>query len=261
MLRRLTANIERRLPKGWGDAACQVSLFGAAYLVYRLVEGAVDSSSAPAFAHAQSVISLEQSLHVFIEPSVQSWASGSHLLMVLASYLYINAQTTILIALLLYLYLAHNRSYYFVRNMLFVGMAIGLIGYALFPTAPPRFLPQWGFVDTVSQVTNTSPRNNGVLKIFVNPYAAVPSMHVAFAVMIGWTLVRLVRSWPAKVWWAMWPVLIAFVTVVTANHFIFDALLGLVAAGVAAVVARRLARIRPHVWAFVPPSAARVAVT
>ena len=107
--------------------------------------------------------------------------------MVIAAYVYINAQTTILIALLLYLYIAHNRSYYFVRNMLFVGMAIGLIGYGLFPTAPPRFMPEWGFIDTIQQVTGVS-GNSTIANVFFNPYAAVPSMHVACAVMLGWTL-------------------------------------------------------------------------
>ncbi|HEX2702988.1 MAG TPA: phosphatase PAP2 family protein [Solirubrobacteraceae bacterium] len=256
MLRRLPAQIEQGLPKGWTDLLRQLTLFGGAYLAYRLVEGAVDGSSAPAFAHARELISIERTLHIFVEPSVQSWASGSHLLMVLATYLYINAQTTILIALLLYLYLFHNRSYYFVRNMVFVAMALGLIGYAFYPTAPPRLVPNWGFVDTVSQVTNTSSQNNPIMKIFINPYAAVPSMHVAFATMIGGTLVRLVKSWPARVWWTLWPVLITFVTVITANHFLLDAVFGLLTAGIAAVVACRLARIRPHVWALEPPAPA-----
>jgi membrane-associated phospholipid phosphatase len=268
MLRRLPAQIERRLPKGWTDLLRQLSLSGGAYLAYRLVEGAVDGNSAPAFAHARDLISIERTLHIFVEPSVQSWASGSHLLMVLATYLYINAQTTILVALLVYLYLAHNGSFYFVRNMVFVAMALGLIGYAFFPTAPPRFLPNWGFVDTVSQVTNTSPQNNDIMKVFINPYAAVPSMHVAFAAMIGWTLVRLVKTRIARVWWALWPVLIAFVTIITANHFLLDAVFGLMTAAIAAAVARRLARIRPQVWAFqpagpalTPPTTASVAIS
>ena len=260
MLRRLPAQIEQGLPKGWTDLLRQLTLFGGAYLAYRLVEGAVDGSSAPAFAHARDLISIERTLHIFVEPSVQSWASGSHLLMVLATYLYINAQTTILIALLLYLYLFHNRSYYFVRNMLFVAMLLALIGYAVFPTAPPRFLPNWGFVDTVSNITGTSARNNAIAKEFVNPYAAVPSMHVAFAVMIGWTLARLAKHTLTRVWWTAWPVLITFVTVITANHFLFDAVLGLATAGVSAIVARRLARARPQAWTFVGQSGARARV-
>jgi membrane-associated phospholipid phosphatase len=253
---RLSALIERRLPKGWMDLLRQVGLFGGAYLAYRLVEGAVNGKAALAFAHARDLISIERTLHIFVEPNIQSWATGSHLLMVLSTYLYINAQTTILVALLLYFYLFQNRSYYFVRNMAIVAMLIGLVGYGLYPTAPPRFLPNWGFVDTVSQVTNTSSRHNYIANVFINPYAAVPSMHVAFAAMIGWTLVRLVKSWPARVWWALWPILIAFVTVITANHFLLDAVFGLLTAAIAAAVACRLARMRPHAWALEPAAPA-----
>ena len=81
--------------------------------------------------------------------------------------------------------------------MLFVGMAIGLIGYGLFPTAPPRFLPEWGFIDSIKQVTGVS-GNSTIANVFFNQYAAVPSMHVACAVMLGWTLARLVRRRPPR---------------------------------------------------------------
>jgi len=252
MLRALRTSTQRMLPKGWGDVVRQVGLFAGVYIAYRLIEGAVDGSSAPAFANARELISLERALGVFVEPQIQSWAYGSHLLIVAATYVYITAQTFILFGLLLYLYLRHNRSYYFVRNMMFIAMVIGLLGYAFFPTAPPRFLPNWGFVDTVAQITNTSPHNNAISGALVNPYAAVPSMHVACAAMIGWTLARLVRNRFARAWWIVWPLLITFVTVITGNHFFIDTALGLATAGISALVASRLARVRPHVWAFRP---------
>jgi len=239
----------RVLPNGWVDLLRQCSLFGGAYLLYRLVEGIVGGNTSVAFAHARELISLERSMHIFVEPAIQGWATSGHLLVVIAAYVYINAQTTILIALLLYLYIAHNRSYYFVRNMLFVGMAIGLIGYGLFPTAPPRFLPEWGFIDSINVVTGGG-ANSTIANVFFNPYAAVPSMHVACAVMLGWTLSRLVRRRVAKVFWAMWPLFITFMTVITGNHFLIDAVLGVVVAGISFVAARRLAALRPHAWTF-----------
>ena len=78
-----------------------------------------------------------------------------------------------------------------------------------------------------------------------NPYAAVPSMHVAFALMIGWPLARLSRHAAVRVMWALYPFLMTFVIVVTANHFIADALLGAITAGASAYGASRLARARP----------------
>jgi PAP2 superfamily len=241
----------RVLPSGWLDVLRQVSLFAAAYLAYRLVRGLVEGRGAAAFQHARELISAERALHLFVEPSVQAWASGSHLLMECSSWLYVNAQVTVTLGALVYLYVCHNRSFYFVRNMFMIAMAIALVGYVVFPTAPPRFMPEWGFIDSVSDITGVriSHASASMTALF-NPYAAVPSMHVAFALMVGWPLARLVRRRALRVAWFLYPFLMAFVIVVTANHFIVDALLGAFTAAVAAYGARCLARARPGVWRF-----------
>ena len=229
----------------------QVALFAAAYLAYRLVRGLVEGDANAAFAHARDVISLELTLHIFVEPSIQAWASGSKALMDFLSWLYVNAQTTVTVGALVYLYLRHNRSFYFVRNMFVIAMFIALIGYVVYPTAPPRFMPEWGFIDSVSNVTGVHVDHaSASLNALVNPYAAVPSMHVCFALMIGWPLARLVRPRALRVVWFLYPFLMAFVIVATANHFITDALLGALTAGLAAYGARWLARARPAVWRF-----------
>jgi hypothetical protein len=75
-------------------------------------------------------------------------------------------------------------------------------------------------------------------------------MHVAYALMIGWSLSRLVRHRLAALWWRAYPFVVTFVIVATANHFLLDAALGAVVAAVAALAARELARVRPAVWAF-----------
>jgi len=248
----------RVLPHGWLDALRQVSLFGAAYLAYRLVRGIVEGNANEAFAHARDLISLERTLHLFVEPSVQTWASGSHV-MVGASWLYVNAQTSVTVGALLYLYLVHNKRFYFVRNMFMIAMAIALVGYTVFPTAPPRFMPEWGFIDSVSDFTGVHVSHaSASMSALFNPYAAVPSMHVAFALMIGWPLARLVRHRAARVLWFVYPFLMAFVIVVTANHFIIDALLGALTAGLSAYGALWLARARPSAWRFSPASTARL---
>src|SRR5271154_2649584 len=251
MLARARQLQARVLPRGWLDALRQVSLFAAAYLAYRLVRGLVEGDANAAFAHARDLISLERTLHLFVEPSIQAWASGSHLVMVLASWLYVNAQTTVTVGALLYLYLRHNRNFYFVRNMFMIAMAIALVGYAVFPTAPPRFMPEWGFIDSVSYFTGVHVSHaSGLASTLFNPYAAVPSMHVAFALMIGWPLARLARHRVVKILWLLYPFLMAFVIVATANHFIVDAMLGAVTAALSAYGARWLARARPNVWRF-----------
>jgi PAP2 superfamily len=256
MVARLGVIQARVLPKGWLDLLRQLALFGAAYLAYRVVRGMVEGRATAAFQHARDLIHIEETLHLFVEPSVQAWASGSVLLMDVSSWLYVNAQTTVTVGALVYLYLCHNRSFYFVRNMLVIAMAIALVGYIVFPTAPPRFLPEWGFVDSVSDFTGvrleTAHGGGGTTTALTNIYAAVPSMHVAFALMIGWPLARLVRWRALRILWLLYPLLMAFVIIATANHFIIDALFGALTAGVSAYGARWLARARPAVWRFSP---------
>jgi hypothetical protein len=248
---RLRAIQARVLPHGPFDLLRQVLLFFVAYNGYRLVRGMADQPgvTAAAFEHARALIGVERGLHVFVEPSVQAWASGSKILIGAASWLYLNAQSSVTIGALAFLYLFHNRNFYFVRNMFMVAMGIALIGYLVYPTAPPRFLPEWGFTDAVSNFTGVSHDNVQVNELF-NPYAAVPSMHVCFALMIGVPLSRLVRHRVLRVFWTIYPLLVVFVIVATANHFLADAFLGACTAGVAAYAAAWLARARPTVWAF-----------
>jgi hypothetical protein len=256
---RIASLRERGLPNGWRDVVRQLTLFAGAYLGYRLIAGRLPARTGipSAFHHASQVISLERTLHIFVEPQIQAWAAHSHLLLTIAAYVYLNAQTTLIVGALLYIYFVHNRSYYFVRNMMVVAMVIALVVYAVYPTAPPRFLPEWGFIDTNQFVTGWT--NNTAANYFVVQFAAIPSMHVGFAVMLAWPLARLVRLRALKVFWASWPLIITFVTIITGNHFLLDAVLGLATAGIAAVVARRLAVFRPHAWALEPtPSSSPV---
>ena len=243
----------RLLPHGPWDVMRQVLLFFVAYNGYRLVRGLADEPgvTAAAFDHARHLIGVERSLHVFVEPDVQSWATGTHFLADIASWLYINAQTSVTLGALAFLYLFHNRSFYFVRNMFMVAMGLALIGYTIYPTAPPRFLPEWGFQDSVSNLVGVT-HDNGTVNALFNPYAAVPSMHSCFALMIGIPLSRLVVNPIGKVFWAIYPLLVVFVIVATANHFLADAFLGGCTAAVSAFAATWLARARPAAWAFSP---------
>jgi membrane-associated phospholipid phosphatase len=249
-------HIERRvLPRGWFDAARQLMLFAAAYYAYQLVRGAVDSKVATAAWNATKIINLEHSLHVFAEPSVQAWASSKHWLIHGADWMYLNSHFVVTIGALVFIYLRRNPSFYFVRNMFMIAMALALVGYALFPTAPPRLMPEWGFTDSVAAFTGVHVENEPVSAL-LNLYAAVPSMHVCFALMVGWPLARLVRPRPLKVVWALYPFLVTFVVVATGNHYFTDAFLGALAAGISALLSKQLlARWRPQAWSFAPSAA------
>ncbi|MBX5468442.1 MAG: phosphatase PAP2 family protein [Thermoleophilaceae bacterium] len=237
------------LPNGWGDALRQLLVFGIAYYAYRLVRGFVDGQVVTAFAHAREVISIERALHLFFEPAVQDWAQRTGWLIKVANFMYVNSQFVVTTTFIVWLYLARNRSFYYVRNMFAIAMGLALVGYIVFPTAPPRFMPEWGFEDTVSDFVGDAAASSAT--VLYNPFAAVPSMHVAFALMVGIPCAVLVRSRVLKALWALYPLIITFVVISTANHFWFDAAVGGLVAAVSAVTAHlALARIRPEAWSF-----------
>ncbi len=240
----------RALPHGALDLLRQLAFMFAAYTLYRWVRGLADdpAGAAVAFQHARDLISIEQALDVFVEPSVQAWAEGVPLVVDVSSWLYINAQTTVTLGALAYLYLAHNRSFYFVRNMFAVAWILACVGYSVYPTAPPRLFPEWGFFDAVSSFTGVS-HTDTVSNLF-NPYAAVPSMHVCFSLMVGVPLSRLCKHRAARIFWSIYPLLVTFVIVATANHFLADAFLGACTAGLAAIAATQLGRLRPAAWSW-----------
>src|SRR3954464_512955 len=256
MLARLNSFQARLLPRGPVDVVRQVLIFGLTYYGYRVVRGTVDDpvGAAVAFQHSREVIHLEQSLGLFVEPSIQGWVSGRPALIDVASWLYLNAQFTVTMACLVYIYLRHNASFYFVRNMFAVAMWTANLGYMLFPAAPPRFFPEWGFSDSVANLTHVG-HDSVTVNSLVNQYAAIPSMHVAFALMIAVPLARLSKHRATRVFWTVYPLLVVFVILSTANHFVTDAVLGAATAGVGAWTAAWLARARPAAWALPPAQA------
>ena len=256
MLARLRTLQARLLPRGPLDVARQVLLFAIAYYGYRIVRGTVDDpvGAAVAFQHSREVIDLEQSLGIFVEPHIQSWVSGSRALSDVVSWAYLNVQFTVTMACLVYIYLRHNASFYFVRNMFAVAMWTANIGFMLFPAAPPRFFPEWGFTDSVANLTHVT-HDSVAVNSLVNQYAAIPSMHVAFALMIAVPLARLSKHRVTRVFWTVYPLLVAFVIISTANHFITDAVLGAATAGFGAWTAAAMARARPAAWKFEPAKA------
>lgn len=242
----------RVLPRGLGDVVWQVLLFGSAYWAYRLLRGAVDDTQGAtlAFQNARHIIDLEQATGLFDERSIQQATGGWPWTRAVASVIYLNAQSTVVLASVVFLYLRHNARYYFVRNMMITAMLIALITYVAFPTAPPRFfMPEYGFRDLVAEFTGVD-HNDVRVDALVNPYAAIPSMHVCFAAIIGATMAKLCRRRTFRVLWLAYPVLMTWVVIVSGNHWILDALLGVVTAAASLAVARLLARVRPGAWSF-----------
>jgi hypothetical protein len=239
----------RWLPNGWLDAMRQLGLFAAAYYLYRIVRGFVDGQASLAFENARALVDIERALGTFFEPALQAWARSEEWLLTFANWMYVNSHFVVTTTFLIWLYVARNHAFYYVRNMFMVGMGLALVLYVVFPAAPPRFMPEWGFTDTVATFVGEGAERSA--NVLYNPYAAVPSMHVAFALMIAVPAFILVRNRVIKALWAIYPAVVTFVVLATANHFWLDAALGALVAGVAASAASyALGRARPEAWAW-----------
>jgi membrane-associated phospholipid phosphatase len=246
------------LPKGGSDAVAQLGIFVLADLLYETVRGVAERNEAVPFQNARSLVSTEKSLHFFVEQSIQSWAMGHRFIIDFANFMYVNSHFVITTSALVWLYLRHNDRFYFVRNMFVVAMGLALVGYVLMPTAPPRFFPELGFVDTIAYYVNVK-HDSGLVTLFFNPYAAVPSMHVAFSILIAGPAMLIVRRAVFKVLWVLYPLVVTFVVIVTGNHWAMDALAGAAVAASAALVAKHvLSRVWPANWAWQPRTAESV---
>src|SRR3954452_18846810 len=242
--------LRRLLPHGPVDVLRQIVLFCGAYWLYRLVRGLVDGRAAEAFDNAREVIHIEKGLGLFFEPSVNAWAEANAFIGDAASWMYVNSHFAITTIALAWIYLRRNERFYFVRNMFMVAMGLALILYVAVPTAPPRMLPEWGFTDSVAHFTGVD-HDTGSAGVLFNPFAAIPSMHVAFSLMLGMTMAQIVRRRWAKVLWYAYSPLITVVVIATANHWWLDGFLGAAVAAVSAAAAWGLfAKARPEVWAW-----------
>lgn len=239
----------RWLPNGWLDALRQLALFAGAYYLYRIVRGLVDGQAGLAFENARTLVDFERSLGLFFEPGLQHWAESTGWPLTFANFMYVNAHFILTTTFLIWLYLCRNTAYYYVRNMFMVAMGLALVGYVTFPTAPPRFMPEWGFSDSVANWVGSGAEKSA--DVLYNPFAAVPSMHVAFALMIGIPGFILVRNRALKAFWISYPAIVTYVVMATANHFWMDAALGALVAAISAWTASyAFARLRPEAWAW-----------
>jgi membrane-associated phospholipid phosphatase len=253
MAERLRAAGRRVFPEGPLDLLIQFAVIAVAYMAWRYARGAVDGSPSESIAHARDLVHAERWLGTFIEPDVQDWAVDTGWPSDLANWVYSNVHFTGSWLALVSIYLFRRDSYGFVRNTVIAAMVISFCGYWLYPTAPPRFVPELGIVDTIASAAGHAPVTSST-DAFFNPFAAVPSMHVGLSTIFGVSLALLVRPRPLKALFLCYPLLFNFVVIATGNHFWLDGLFGVVTAALAATVALGLARLRPA-WSFHPRAA------
>jgi hypothetical protein len=245
---RLRSTLSSVLPRGPLDLLIQLAVLAAAYWAWRHARGAVDGSIGVSFSHARDLVSAERSLGLLIEPNVQHWAVGAGWPAEVARWGYANLHFKGSCLMLAIIYFGYRGSFGFVRNAVIAAMAISVIGYAFFPTAPPRFLPELG-LDPSSSVTGNNPLLSNPGDALFNPFAAVPSMHVGLSVILAWSLAMLVRPRPLKAVLFAYPLLMTYVVIASGNHFWLDAVFGLLTAAFAIGAAMLLARLNSD-WSF-----------
>ncbi|HWL42656.1 MAG TPA: phosphatase PAP2 family protein [Ilumatobacter sp.] len=222
----------RHLPLAW---AWQMSLIAMSALLYFGVRGLTEGSAADAIENGYGVLRLEAWFGIDIEESFQGVVLASRALTDLANWVYIWGHWPVIVATLLWLHRRHHDDFVVLRNAMFVSGAIGLVVFAIHPVAPPRHLPD-RFVDTVTEWS----RAYRVLQPpqLVNEYAAVPSLHVGWNLLIGIFLVRVGGHVVVRVLGVVGPALMALAVVATGNHYVIDGLIGAVVALVGLAASR-----------------------
>ncbi|HET7530761.1 MAG TPA: phosphatase PAP2 family protein [Mycobacteriales bacterium] len=226
----------------------ELLLIAFVYFIYDTSRFFVEGRQATAFAHALSVLHLESMLDVAWEQTVNQAVSAHRVLAVPADYMYATLHYVVTPLVLIWLWRRHRGHYSRARTTLMVATVFGLIGFTLLPVAPPRMLP--GFVDTMSQYSHlgwwshdaSAPRGVGQ---FTNEFAAMPSLHVGWALWCGWQLVRHGRHRITQGFGVFYPALTTIVVIATGNHYLLDAVAGVAVVGLAAMAVGGVHRLRP----------------
>jgi PAP2 superfamily protein len=237
----------RYLPRGWGDFARQLSIWFGFLLAYQVARGIADRDPARAFENGWRVLGFEQGItNDVFELTLQRAAESSALLNQLASLTYWTSEFAVVGIALLWVYLRRHESFRPFRNWILLANVLGLVGYVLLPTAPPRMFQSLGFIDTLGSLSSMN-HGSGLVEVAPNPYAAMPSLHAADALIVGIVLMSVTRRRWLRLLWAVWPLWVWFCVMATANHFWLDIVAGVAVAllALAMLQSRRLLRLFP----------------
>lgn len=226
-----------RLAFAFGQAG--VSLCGA--FIYFRVRGLTESSAGLARDHAHDILRLEQWLGIDLEGDLQALVAPSQRVQTFANWVYIWGHWPAIILTMLWLVWHHRVVFLRLRDAMMISGALGMLIFVSYPVAPPR-LAGLGLTDTVSDQSQAY----RVLQppAFVNQYAAMPSLHSGWDLLVGLAIISAASSVTLKVVGFAMPVLMAFAVVATANHYLVDVVAGIALVLVGHAIARRLERHR-----------------
>jgi membrane-associated phospholipid phosphatase len=235
----------------WFWFALQLQAIAALQLGDDIIRGNIDPPDVhEAIRHAHEVVHLEQAHGFFVEPGLQLWMRHAPLFGLLSygtvvhltDLIYALGQTLVPLLLALWLFLRHRSHFPLVGNVAFLSTLLALVGYELYPTAPPRLTPGlmyhhhlFHFQNTVQQAIGDG-KLNGV-PIGYNAYSAMPSLHIAWALIVAVAIMLFARHRLVRLLAGLYPLLMLFTVVVSANHYLLDAAGGALAAALATILA------------------------
>lgn len=236
-------------------------LVGIAFLAYFAVRGAVIDRPQTAYFNALDIIDLQRMWGFFWEPHMQEWILDNLFLVQAANIIYFWLHFPLIIVFGIILYFSQRRKYTLMRDAFLISGALALIVYALYPVAPPRELPALAarfdpdapvyirdFVDTMAVHLGYAYQSQST-GAFVNPYAAMPSLHFGWDMLLGigiiWAFWRRPWMWLALPIGVALPIMQVFSITVTANHFFLDAIAGALVSAVGIPLA-----IAVKVWGY-----------
>lgn len=227
----------------------ELFLIGVVYSMYDASRFIVEGHQSTALQHAIGVLHLENMMDIAWERTLNGFVSAHEVLAVPADYMYATLHYLVTPLVLVWMWRSHRDAYPRARTTLMVATILGLVGFSLLPVAPPRMLP--GFVDTMAQYAGTgwwstdasAPRGVGS---FTNQFAAMPSLHVGWALWCGWQMVRHGKHLVTRIAGIIYPALITLVVIATGNHYLLDAVGGIAVVLLAMAAVGTTARLLPR---------------
>jgi len=208
------------------------------YAMYEVVRGFGSTTLSAARLHTEEIVALERHLGVFVERAVQQAVEHVPAAPMLLGFAYMSLHFGATAAAMIWVHRSHRDRFAMVRTTLVVSTAVSLAIYVLYPAAPPR-LAGMGFADTVTDEAGINLSSDALGSLY-NPFAAVPSLHFGYSLLVGVTVAVLARRRWLRWMGAAYPAFMLFTIVATGNHFIFDAVAGGVVVVAAYFVARAL---------------------
>jgi len=237
---RVVALVKRQPRPLWLDILFEVAILVGVYLIYSISRGSIDATASSALQHARDLIDLEKAMGIYAETDIQSLFIDSSFMTHFANVLYTICYYPSVFLFAFWAYWRHRSKYKFMRTVFVISAAIAFVVFATYPMAPPRFFDgnpnhvalgaeNLGFVDTIADHwhANQSPDQK-----FYNPFAAMPSLHFGWALMVGIGIWWMTGSRWGRALGVLLPIGMFFGITSTANHFILDAVAGAMAIGI-----------------------------